>query len=132
MVQTRRTHHFGTLDALRTFGRDGWHLMVTQERTETRLVEMVVVCQRFCNAPLVHDEERRAIGCSPLFVWALGIQRERRGKLRLRLRHNFYIWVVLQAAHNLYGTLAERLAQRRIMVEELCQDHLTRDDRSAL
>ena len=73
---------------------------------------MVVVCQRFCNAPLLHDEERRTIGCSPLFVWALGIQRQSRGKLRLRLRHNVDIWIVLQAAHDLYGTLAEGLAQR--------------------
>jgi len=132
MVQTRRTHHPGTPDALRTCGKDGWHLTVMQERNETRLVEMVVVCQRFCNVPLVQDEERRTIGCPPLFVWALGIQRERRGKLRLRLRHNFDIWVVLQAAHDLDGTLVERLAQRCIMVEELCQDHLTRDERAAL
>ena len=132
MVQTRRPHHPGTPDALRTCGRDGWHLTVTQERDETCLVEMVVVCQRFCNAPLWHDEERRAIGCPPLFVWTLGIPRERRGKLRRRLRNNFDIWVVLQAAHDLYGTLAEGLAQRRIMVEELCQDQLTRDERAAL
>ena len=109
MVQTRRPHHPGTPNALRTFGRDGWHLTVTQERNETRLVKMVVVCQRFCNAPLLHDKERRAIGCPPLFVWALGIQRERRGKLRLRLRNNFDIRVVLQAAYDLYGTLAEGL-----------------------
>ena len=81
MVQTRWTHHPGTLDALRLGGRDGWHLTVTQERDETRLVEMVVVCQRFGNALLLHDEERRAIGCPPLFVWALGIQRERCRKL---------------------------------------------------
>ena len=82
-------------------------LTVTQERNETRLIEMVIVCQRFRDAPLLHDEERRAIGEPPLFVCALGIQRERRGKLRRRLRNNFYIWVVLQAAHNLDGTLAE-------------------------
>jgi hypothetical protein len=132
MVQTSRPHHPETPDVLRTFGRDGWHLTVTQERHETRLGEMVIVCQHFGNAPLVHDEERRAIGEPPLFVWALGIQRERRGKLRLRLRNNIDIRVVLQAAHNLYGTLAEGLAQRRIMVEELCQDHLTRDERAAL
>lgn len=89
---------------------------------------MVVVCQRFRNALLLHDKKRRAIGESPLFVWALGIQRERRGKLRLRLRHNVDIWVVLQATHDLDGTLAEGLAQRRIMIEKLCQNHLTRDD----
>src|SRR6266511_513252 len=93
---------------------------------------MVIVCQRFRDAPLLHDEERRTIGCPPLFVWALGIQRERRGKLRLRLRNNFYLRVVLQAVHDLYCTLAEGRSQRRIMVEELCQDHLARDDRSAL
>src|SRR5262249_17045209 len=132
VVQTRRTHHPETPDAFRTCGGDDWHLTVTQERNETRLVEMVVVCQRFGNAPLSHDEERRAIGEPPLFVWALGVQCERRGKLRLRLRHNVDIWVVLQAAHNLDGTLAEGLAQRRIMIEELCQDHLTCDDRMAL
>jgi hypothetical protein len=93
---------------------------------------MAIVCQRFCTTPLLHDEERCAIGYPPLFVWTLSIQRERRSKLRLRLRNNFDIWVVLQAAHDLYGTLAKRLAQRRIIVEELCQDHLTRDDRAAL
>src|SRR5262249_24487078 len=111
-----------------TCGGDRRQLTVTQERAETRLVEMIVVCQRFRNAPLLHAGERRAIGEPPLFVWALGIERECRGKLRLRLRHNFYVWIVLQAAHDLDGTVAEGLAQSRIMVEKLCQDHLTRDD----
>src|ERR1044071_8756123 len=102
MFQTLRTHRPGTSDALRPFGRDSWHLTVTQERDETCLVEMVVVCQCFCHAPLVHDEERRTIGYPPLFIWTLGIQRERCGKLRLRLWNNVDIWVVLQAAHDLY------------------------------
>ena len=91
-------------------------LTVTQEKNEACLVELVIVCQCFRDTPLLHDEERRAIGCPPLFVWALGIPRERRGKLRLRLWNNFDIWVVLQAVHDLDGTLAEGLAQRRIIV----------------
>jgi len=47
-------------------------------------------------------------------------------------RHNFYVWIVLQATHDLYGTLAEGLAQGRTMIEELYQDHLTRDDSAAV
>lgn len=81
------------------------HLAVTQEKDETCLVEMVVVCQRFCNAPLLHDEERGAVGYPPLFVWTLCIQRERRHKLRIRLRDNFHIRVVLKAVHDLHCTL---------------------------
>src|SRR5262249_22607401 len=82
------------------------HLTVTQERNETRLGAMIIVCQRFREAPLLHDEKRGAIGRPPRFVWALGLPGESRGKLRLRLRNTVYLRVVLQATHDLYGTFA--------------------------
>lgn len=90
------------------------------------------MCQCFHNAPLLHNEERCAVGYSPFFVRTLGIQGESGCKLSICLRDDFNIDVALEATYDLHRTLAERLAKRGIMIEELRQNHLAGNNLPAL
>lgn len=104
---------------------------IPEKRYKSRLLKVIVVSQSFRDSSLLHEKNRRAIGQAPGFVRPPLVKRQRGSKKLCALRHDIELYTLLETAHRLYGSVPKRRSQTSAIIEELDEDHLAGDQRTA-
>ena len=78
---------------------------MAEQSVETGLLEMFIVCERFGDFQLTHNQEGAAVGQAPLLVGRLLIQRQCVLKLQTSLWDHSTIWIRAYRANQIHGSL---------------------------